>query len=54
MKLIVPYAGEKLRNVLFGKLKEYMNLNGDWDLLTSRLSNKNHVEKIKVDNSKHG
>ena len=29
MKLIVPYAGEKLTNVLFGKLKEYMNLNED-------------------------
>ena len=48
MKLIVAFAGENLRSVLLGRLKEKNNLNEDWDLITSRLSNKNLAEKIKV------
>ena len=48
MKLIVAYAGENLRNVLLEKLKGKKNLNEDWDLLTSRLANKDLAEKIKV------
>ena len=48
MKLIVAYAGENLRNVLLEKLKGKKNLNEDWDLLTSRLANKDLSEKIKV------
>ena len=41
MKLIV----ENLRNILFEKLKENKNLSEDWDLLTTRLSNKDLAEK---------
>ena len=48
MELIVAYAGDNLRNVLLEKLKEEKNLNEDWDLLTSRLTNKDLAEKIKV------
>ena len=48
MKLIVAYAGENLGNALLDKLKGKKNLNEDWDLLTSRLANKDLAEKIKV------
>ena len=34
------------------KLKEKKNLNEDWDLLTSRLNDKDLVEKLKVKNFK--
>ena len=54
MKLIVASAGENLRNVLLERLKEKKNLNENWDLITSRLSNKNLAEKIKFKFSKHG
>ena len=54
MKLIVASAGENLRNVLLERLKEKTNLNEDWDLITSRLSNKNLPEKIKFKFSKYG
>ena len=46
--MLVAYAGENLRNVLLEKLQENKNLNEDWDLLTSRFSNKDLAEKIKV------
>ena len=43
MKLIVAYAGENLRNVLWEKLKENKNLSEDWDLLRCEVSYENRA-----------